>query len=94
MKSVIDYFVDLYKENKQIVLLSYCYAAIAVVFTIVAGLFALINQPLGVSLLVIPLVAVIALCMNVVFWALVHLAIDSQSKKIAKKSAEKTAKKR
>ena len=81
MKSVFDYFVELYKENKQIVLLTWCYSIIAIIFVIIAGLIALINQPLGVSLLIIPLVSIIALAMNVVFWALIHLAIDSKSKK-------------
>ena len=92
MKSVFDYFIDLYKENKQIVLLTWCYSAIAILFVIISGLIALINQPLGVSILIIPLVAVIALAMNVVFWALIHLAIDSKSKKKPVKPTSKTKK--
>ncbi len=92
MKSVLDYFIDLYKDNKQIVLLSWCYSLIAIVFVVISGIIALINQPLGVSILIVPLVSVIALSMNVVFWALIHLAIDNKSKKETKKSAPKTKK--
>ena len=89
MKSVFDYFVELYKGNKQIVLLTWCYSIIAIIFVIIAGLIALINQPLGVSLLIIPLVSIIALAMNVVFWALIHLAIDSKSKKKTSSKSKK-----
>ena len=92
MKSVFDYFIDLYKQNKQIVLLTWCYSIIAIVFVMIAGLIALINQPLGVAILIVPLVAVIALCMNIVFWALIHLAISEKSAKKTTKPASKSKK--
>ena len=93
MKSVIDYFIDLYKENRQITLLSWCYSALTIVFVMIAGLIALLNQPLGVGVLIVPLVCVVALCMNIVFWALIHLAIDTKSRNDEKKkSAKKTTK--
>ena len=100
MKSVFDYFIDLYKQNKQIVLLTWCYSIIAIVFVMIAGLIALINQPLGVAILIVPLVAIIALCMNIVFWALIHLALDTKEKaalkkqvKTEEKASKKTSKK-
>lgn len=94
MKSVIDYFVELYKENRQITLLTWCYSALTIIFVMIAGLIALLNQPLGVGVLVVPLVCVVALCMNIVFWALIHLAIDTKSKndKKNKKNKAKEAK--
>ena len=92
MKSVLNYFVDLYKRNKQITLLTWCYSVIAVVFLLVAGMIALINQPLGVAILIVPLIAIIALCMNIVFWALIHLAISEKSKQKTEKPASKSKK--
>lgn len=96
MKSVFDYFISLYKENRQIVLLTWCYSVIAIVFVVLSGLIALLNQPLGVGMLIIPLVAIIALSMNIVFWALIHLALDTKEKAALKKQVkteEKTSKK-
>ena len=95
MKSVFDYFIGLYKENRQITLLTWCYSVTAIVFVILAGIIALVNQPLGVGVLIVPLVSVVALCMNVVFWALIHLAVDTFTKKNkkTKKSTSKTASK-
>ncbi len=89
MKSVIDYFVELYKENRQITLLTWCYSALTIIFVMIAGLIALLNQPLGVGVLVVPLVCVVALCMNIVFWALIHLAIDTKSKNDKKNKKNK-----
>lgn len=94
MKSVIDYFIELYKENRQITLLTWCYSALTIIFVVIAGLIALLNQPLGVGVLIVPLVCVVALCMNIVFWALIHLAVDTKAKndKKNKKAKVKEAK--
>lgn len=73
----IPYFLHLYQNRRELVLLEWAYAALAVTSLIVAGLFALLNQPLGVGLLIIPLVSFIALTMNIVAWALVKLLIES-----------------
>jgi hypothetical protein len=37
----------------------------------------LINQPLGIGILIVPSVVFAALALNVVAWALVKLAIDA-----------------
>ena len=92
MKSVLNYFFNLYRDKAQIILLSWCYSAIAIIFVIIAGFCALINQSFGVAMLIIPLVAVTALCMNVVMWALIRFLLDvitRRSKKFEKKSATK-----
>ena len=79
--NILKYFIDLYRKNRQLVLLSWIYGAIAVIFVFIAGIFALINQNIGTSLLVVPLIAISALSANVVAWALIRLSLDSLSDK-------------
>lgn len=76
MKAVFEYLKKLYRERKQISLLSWFYGSVAVIFVFIAGLCALINQSFGVALLIVPLVALVALCANVTVWALVKLGIQ------------------
>ena len=47
MKTVFDYLMKLYRERKQITLLSWFYGTVAVVFVFFAGLCALVK--LGIS---------------------------------------------
>ena len=79
--SILKYFLNLYRERKQITLLSWAYSAFAIIFVFIAGIFALINQNLGLSMLIIPLVAIIALIGNIVVWALIKLALDTANEK-------------
>ena len=60
MKTVFDYLMKLYRERKQITLLSWFYGTVAVVFVFFAGLCALVNQSFGVAILIVPLVAMVA----------------------------------
>ena len=93
--NILRYFIDLYRKNRQLALISWVYGIIAVVFVFVAGIFALINQSVGVAILIIPLVAICALSANVVVWALIHLMLDSTAKKLEeseKKAARKSSK--
>ena len=90
--------LDIYHKKGQVALLSYTYSAIALLSLIFAGFCALVNQSFGVAVLIIPLVSVIALCMNVVVWALVRFGIQSYEEKkqqieANKKAAERLAKK-
>ncbi len=92
MESVLNYLLKLYKENRQISLLSWFYGFVAVLFIFIAGLCALVNQPFGVGLLIVPLVAMIALCANVTVWALVKLFIQHiEEYQNTKHAEEKTA---
>ncbi len=75
--SVLNYFERLHAERRELALLQWAYLAMVVVSVIVAGVFALINQSLGVSILVVPVVAFVAMSMNVVAWALIKLAADT-----------------
>ncbi len=95
---VINYFAKLYKEKKQIALLAWAYSILAVVTIFVAGLCALINQSVGVRMLIVPLISIIALCTNVVTWSLVRFVLDAftariKAKQIAEEKAGKTEKK-
>ncbi len=76
MKAVFEYLKKLYRDRKQICLLSWFYGTVAVAFVFIAGLCALINQSFGVALLIVPLVAMIAMCANVTVWALIKLGIQ------------------
>lgn len=84
--NVVKYLSKLYDERRELALLQWTYLAMAVVSVVIAGIFALFNQSLGVSILIVPLVAFIAMSMNIVAWALVKLAADTFMKK---KSAPK-----
>lgn len=92
--NVLEYFEGLYKDKSQVALLTWAYSIVAIAFVFIAGIFALFNQSLGVSLLIIPLIAATALCANVVVWALVRFAIDSALNRVrARKANTKSSKK-
>lgn len=93
LMNILRYFIDLYRKNRQLTLISWVYGIIAVVFVFVAGIFALINQSVGVAILIVPLVAICALSANVVVWALVHLMLDSTAKKLEENEKKKVARK-
>ena len=87
--NIVDYFIKLYKEKSQLALLTWAYLAITVVFVVLAGIFALFNQAFGLSVLIVPFVAIIALCVNVTAWALIRYLLDGiiSRREIAKKAA-------
>ena len=68
--------VKLYREGKKLELLEYAYAILFVAVTLVAGLIALINQAVGVSFLIVPLICLISGTMNVVAWSIIKTAIE------------------
>lgn len=91
---LVNYFMNLYKSRKQVILLTWAYLFLAAVTVLIAGICALINQSVGVAMLIIPLVAIIALCMNVVAWSFVRFIIDVVTIRVREKEAqEKAAKK-
>ena len=95
MKRLKDFFISLYRDKQQVVLLTWLYSAIALIFVIVATLVYLTNQPAGAALLIIPLVAVASLCMNVVFYTIITAILGPiAKKKPAKKSAKKKSAKK
>lgn len=87
--AILKYFLNLYRDRKQITLLSWVYAAVAVIFVFIAGIFALVNQSFGVSMLIVPAIAVVALIANIVIWALIKLVLDVASEKAGIKDEKK-----
>ena len=75
--NILGYFLGLYQEKKQVALLAWAYGLVAVAVTILAGLVALINQSVGVAIMIVPLIAVVAFSVNIVMWALIRFAIES-----------------
>ena len=97
MNNIWDKITRMYREKREISLLTWAYASVAVIVLIVAGLIALVNQPTGVSLLVVPLISVVAMIANVVVWALIRFIIETheqneKSKVRNEKQSNKTAK--
>lgn len=93
---MINSLVKLYKDGKELTLLEITYFALSVLSFVVAGVVALFNQSLGVSILIVPLIALIAGVMNIVAWSLVKLIIEHlATKKSAKtiRPVDKPAKK-
>jgi len=88
--NILKYFSRLYAERRELAMLEWTYLAMVAVSVLIAGLFALFDQALGVSVLIVPMVAFIAMSMNVVAWALIKLAADTF---LSKKTDEKTKKK-
>lgn len=87
--AILKYFLNLYRDRKQITLLSWVYTAVAVIFVFIAGIFALVNQSFGVSMLIVPAISVVALIANIVIWALIKLVLDVASEKAGIKDEKK-----
>ena len=68
--------IKLYKDNRVLVLLDLAYLVLSILAFFVAGVVALFNQPLGLSILIVPLAAIVICVMNLVAWALVKLVMD------------------
>ena len=90
---MINDIIKLYKNGKELTLLELAYFAITLISFAVAGVVALFNQSLGVSVLVVPLIALIAGVMNIVAWSLVKLIIEHLISSRESKKAEEKAKK-
>jgi len=81
--------VELYKNQKRLELLQYAYVMAFAATLIAAGLIALINQAVGVAILIVPLVCLIAAAMNLVAWSLVKSGIERFLSNELKKSTKK-----
>ena len=87
--SAMDYIRKLYADRRELALLEWTYFAIIVVSVLIAGIFALFDHSFGISILIVPLVALTAMSMNVVAWALIKLAADTLFRKDAGVSSAK-----
>lgn len=75
-KSFEKKLVELFRAGKKLELLEYAYMVLFVVVTLVAGLIALINQAVGVSFLIVPLICLVSGAMNLVAWSIVKTAME------------------
>ena len=75
-KSFEKKLVKLFRAGKKLELLEYAYIALFVVVTLVAGLIALINQAVGVSFLIVPLICLVSCSMNLVAWSIVKTVME------------------
>lgn len=80
------YLKQLYKEKRELTILEVTYLIIAIISFLVAAVIALLNQSLGVALLIIPFVSFLALSANMIVWALVRILLDESTKNDYKKS--------
>ena len=74
---LVNKFTNLYKENRQIALLSAVYGAVAAVSLLIAGLFAIVDQEIGRKILIVPELSMIVLIANLVVWSIIHTLFDS-----------------
>lgn len=77
MDKKLGYFKDLYKNHREYALLQWLYAAVAAVSLCICGLVALLNQSLGISLLIVPLVSGVAFATNLVVWSLLNTVLKT-----------------
>ena len=82
----LQYLKQLYKEQRELTILEVTYLIIAILSFLVAAVIALLNQSLGVALLIIPFVSFLALSANMIVWALVRMFLDESTKNDHKKS--------
>ncbi len=89
--------IKLYKNHRELLLVEITYLVITLLAFTIAGVIALFNQSFGVAALVVPLVALIALVMNIVAWAMIKFVLDYMvawhDKKHGIKTEAKTARK-
>ena len=78
-------FLKAYKSGNKMELLQRVYLLTAGGFIVLAGLVALLNQAVGVGLLIVPLVAGVAYAMNMVTWSVVESAAKSMKSSSSKK---------
>ena len=80
----ISYIKQLYKDKRELTILEITYLVIAVIAFLVAAIIALLNQSLGVALLIIPFIAFLAFSANMIVWALVKMLLDESNRENTK----------
>lgn len=84
--------IKLYKDRRELTLLEITYFALSIISFVVAGTISLFNQSLGVSILIVPLIALVAGVVNIVAWSLVKLLIESLANRKEDGKAAKASK--
>ena len=78
--SLLSFIKQLYKEKRELTILEITYLIIAGISFLVSAVIALLNQALGVGLLIIPFIAFLAFSANLLVWALVKMLLEESSK--------------
>lgn len=78
--SLLSFIKQLYKEKKELTILEITYLIIAGISFLVSAVIALLNQALGVGLLIIPFIAFLAFSANLIVWALVKMLLEESIK--------------
>ena len=78
--SLLSYLKQLYKEKRELTILEITYLVITGISFLVAAVIALLNQALGVAMLIIPFVAFLAFSANLIVWALVKMLLEESIK--------------
>lgn len=78
--SLLSYLKQLYKEKKELTILEITYLIITGISFLVSAVIALLNQALGVGLLIIPFIAFLAFSANLIVWALVKMLLEESIK--------------
>lgn len=78
--SLLSFIKQLYKEKRELTILEITYLTIAGISFLVSAVIALLNQALGVGLLIIPFIAFLAFSANLIVWALVKMLLEESIK--------------
>lgn len=78
--SLLSFIKQLYKEKRELIILEITYLIIAGISFLVSAVIALLNQALGVGLLIIPFIAFLAFSANLIVWALVKMLLEESIK--------------
>lgn len=78
--SILSYLKQLYKEKRELTILEITYLIITGISFLVSAVIALLNQALGVGLLIIPFIAFLAFSANLIVWALVKMLLEESIK--------------
>ena len=78
--SLLSFIKQLYKEKREFTILEITYLIIAGISFLVSAVIALLNQALGVGLLIIPFIAFLAFSANLIVWALVKMLLKESIK--------------
>ncbi|MBQ9019979.1 hypothetical protein IJ096_01510 [Candidatus Saccharibacteria bacterium] len=77
MDKKMGYFKNLYVNHREYALLQWLYAIIALLGLFISGIVALMNQTLGISILIVPGIFSIAFVANLVAWSLLNTVLKS-----------------
>ena len=78
--SLLSFIKQLYKEKRELTILEITYLISAGISFLVSAVIALLNQALGVGLLIIPFIAFLAFSANLIVWALVKMLLEESIK--------------